>query len=136
MKRKTFIILTSLHAVFVAFAFLVYFAQYNLNDGIMAERVARIYAMSLFIPNIIGMAVLYLIYVAWLWKSFPKRWKIKEFNLHISYNIFFLSGLSLELFQVKSAPLSDSLFIVAELAAIFLAFVIIFNNKNKKVWKC
>lgn len=136
MKRKTFIVLASLHTVFVIFAFLVYFAQYNLYDGSMAESVARIYATFLFIPNIIGMAVLYFVYAAWLWKSFPKRYEIKEFNLHISYNIFFLSGLSFEIFQVRSAALSDSFFIAAEAVAIFLALVIIFNNKNKKVWKC
>ncbi|HBP01367.1 MAG: hypothetical protein UY41_C0013G0002 [Candidatus Moranbacteria bacterium GW2011_GWE1_49_15] len=131
MKRPKFLTLIMLHLLFVFFAFLVYFSQYCLYMGDTAENLARVYAMSLFIPNVIGMTVLYFSYLAWLLGEFSKGKKIKWFKLHISYNLLLISGLSVELLQTKNASMADSFFILAETAAILIALVIIFN-KNKK----
>lgn|GEM_PF-5926864 len=136
MKNKNFILLTCLHSVFVVFASLLYLSQHYFYSGDATEWVARFYAASLFAPNVIGIAVLYAIYAFWFFKNISNCGKMEGFILHVVYNIFFISGFFLEFFQSKNVTLVDSIFIATELVAIYLAIIIIINNKNKEIWKC
>lgn len=102
MKRPTFIALVLLHLIFLFFVLLVYFMQNYLYNTLVADSIAHVYAISLFIPNIFALLSIYGIYVFFLLKSFKKKKKIDNISLHISYNIFFLFGLFIVLFKPDS----------------------------------
>ncbi len=73
MKKKCFVILTWFHIVFIGFAFFMYFAQNYLYNAQMAEGIARFYARSFFIPNVLGIIVFYFIYTTCLSRIFKGK---------------------------------------------------------------
>lgn len=128
MKRSVFVSLVFLQAILVLIVGLVFFAQYYLYSDNLVKNIARFYAMFFFLPNIIGMAVLYLLYIFGFVKKILRKDNVERFNLHIFYNALFLAGISTGVVGFKNVLLEDSSFILLEGLSICAALCIIFKS--------
>ncbi|EKE16535.1 MAG: hypothetical protein ACD_11C00004G0033 [uncultured bacterium] len=135
MKRSVFVSLVFLQAILVIIVGLVFFAQYYLYSENLVKNIVRFYAMFFFLPNMIGMGILYLLYAFGFVKRILNKDNIDKFKLHIFYNALFWAGISASIVGFRNVVLEDSFFILLEGLSICAALCIIFKSDLKSITK-